>query len=502
MDVIANTVQAAARAGQSAKTDQKIRLIFCLLAAVIVATLLALMAASLLQDPDNWWQVKVGLDILANQTIPTVDTYSHTFAGQPWIAKEWLGQVFLALAYSAGGWNGVVVLTVATISLTAFLLAWVLSASLKPILAVALTLAVMILICPGFTARPHIFTFPIIIAWTAYLFRAAGEERGPPFGLLLLLCLWANLHASFTLGFVIAGFAGLDFLARTRLSKPRLLAQWIAFGLLCPLVSLLNPYGIKAILATLNVAYGNEAVPLISEWRPFNASTDYLQAAALLLGVFGLLVSGVRVGWANALFAIFALYLCLIHSRFAYVFFLLVPIVLAVSAAQQYPVLSFQRWTEAKRDRLEQFFGDRFWQICSGGAIALICATALLISTYQLAPSQKTSAQGALAFARDNHLSGNVLNSYGFGGTLIFHGIRTFIDGRTDQLFLDGFTAAADELGLNGGGASALLEQIEKYAIDWALLSPGDNRIALFDELLGWHRAYSDAYAVIYVRAG
>ncbi|TIN12901.1 MAG: hypothetical protein E5Y31_33350, partial [Mesorhizobium sp.] len=73
------------------------------------------------------------------------------------------------------------------------------------------------------------------------------------------------LHATFTLSFVIAAFAGLDLLARTGLSKPALPAKWVAFGLLCPLVSLIHPYGVQAILATLTVAFGNEAAPLIME---------------------------------------------------------------------------------------------------------------------------------------------------------------------------------------------------------------------------------------------
>ena len=64
------------------------------------------------------------------------------------------------------------------------------------------------------------------------------------------------------------------------------------FGLLCPLVTLLNPYGIKAILATFTVAYGNEAVPFITEWQPFDASQDTFQEAILLLSIFGLLVRG------------------------------------------------------------------------------------------------------------------------------------------------------------------------------------------------------------------
>ena len=171
-----------------------------------------------------------------------------------------------------------------------------------------------LLIAPIYSARPHIFTLPIIVIWTASLFRAARKEQAPPLWLLPLLWLWANLHATFTFGFVIAAFAGLDLLTRTRLSNPRLLARWIAFGLLCPLVSLINPYGVKAILATFTVAYGNEAVPFIIEWRPFDASEHGFQEVASCCCVFfGLLVSRLRVGWAKALFVLFTLHVYLTH---------------------------------------------------------------------------------------------------------------------------------------------------------------------------------------------
>ncbi|RVD32932.1 hypothetical protein EN746_37370, partial [Mesorhizobium sp. M8A.F.Ca.ET.023.02.2.1] len=165
--------------------------------------------------PDSWWHVKVGLDFLANQAFPTADPYSYTFAGHPWIAKEWLGQVFLSLAYRSGGWTGVATLIIAAIGLTVSVTAWFLSAWLKPVLAVALTFILAILIAPVYTARPHIFTLPIIVTWTAVLFRASAEEQAPRWWLLALVVLWANLHATFTLSFVIAAFAGLDLVART-----------------------------------------------------------------------------------------------------------------------------------------------------------------------------------------------------------------------------------------------------------------------------------------------
>ncbi|MFD2052419.1 hypothetical protein ACFSQT_04690 [Mesorhizobium calcicola] len=482
---------------EAAPYDERTRLIFCLFTACVAAALMVAFANSVLQDPDSWWQVKVGLDFLANRTFPTVDPYSYTFAGHPWIAKEWLGQVLLAIAYRAGGWNGVVTLIIATISLTVFLMGWFLSTWLKPIVAVTLAFVAAVAIGPIYTGRPHIFTFPIVIIWTAVLFRAAREERAPPSWLLVLVVLWANLHATFTLSFVIAAFAGLDLLTRTGLSKPALLAKWIAFGLLCPLVSLIHPYGVQAILATFAVAYGNEAVSLIVEWRPFNVQDYPLQEVVMLLALFGLLVSRLRIGWAKALFIVFTLHVFLAHVRFMYLFFLLVPLVIAMEVAQQFPSLSVTAWLVEKRDGLEEFAARRFYAICGTAAVLLIGAVAVLGSAYQLTPSPKTSASGALAFAESHHLSGNVLNSYDFGGTLIFHGIKTYIDGRTDQLFLGGFTKTEDDMGQSNG--KPLLEaQLKKYAVDWALLAAGDKRIPFFEEL-GWKRAYSDEYALIYL---
>ncbi|MER8850885.1 hypothetical protein NKI51_07985 [Mesorhizobium australicum] len=494
-----NKVEAIVPVFSPLEDAQRARLIFCLIGAGVMATVLATFASATLQDPDSWWHVKVGLDFLANGTLPTVDTYSYTFAGQPWIAKEWLGQVLLALAYSAGGWNGVVTLIIGTICLAVFLSGWFLSAHLKPVLAVALAFVAAFLISPIYTARPHVFTLPIIVVWTTMLSRAAQDEKAPPLWLLGLVVLWANLHATFTLSFIIAAFAGLDLLARTGLSKPALLAKWVAFGLLCPLVSLINPYGVQAILATLTVAYGNEAVPLILEWRPFNAQEQVLQEAATLLAFFGLLTSRLRIGWAKALFIVFTLHVYLSHLRFVYLFFLLVPLVVAVEVARQYPTLSASAWLNEERDGLEKFLASRFRLLRGATAVSLVVAILALNNAYQVAPSPKTSASGALAFARDHHLAGNVLNSYNFGGTLIFHDIKTYVDGRTDQLFLGGFTKADEAMGQTGG--KPLLEaQLKKYAIGWALLTAADTRIPFFAEL-GWKRAYADDYAVIYLPA-
>lgn len=477
---------------------KRIRLVLCLAAAFFVTLFLCLYARALLQDPDNWWQVKVGLDLLASRTIPTVDTYSHTFAGQPWIAKEWLAQVILAAGYTVFGWSGVAFITITAVAATMFLLAWSLSASLKPTVAIAVTLAITIAVGPVYNARPLIFSFPIIVVWTALLFQAAREERSPPFWALGLILLWANLHATFTFGFVIAAFAGLDCLSRVWFRQPKLIAKWVLFGLLCVLVTMINPYGFKAILATFTVASGNEAVSFINEWMPFNARSDVGAEVALLIVVAAILISGLRVRWTYAAFFVFTLHLFLSYSRFQYLWLLLVPLVLAVDVAAQFPVLSRQRWLAEPRELFEKALSAYAHPI-SGAFVACWVATAAVFISYStVAPAAKNSASGALAYAKQQGLTGNIFNAYDFGGSLIFHGIKTYIDGRTDQLFLGGFMQATIDMGTSAG-KPILQAQIAKYDIRWALLTAKDNRIPFFKELPGWRQAYADEFAVIYV---
>src|SRR6476661_190361 len=76
----------------------------------------------LLADPDSHWHVTVGHWIMQHRSVPTIDAYSFTMTGQPWIAKEWGSQVLMALAYDVGGWAGVVALAAAAFGVTSALL--------------------------------------------------------------------------------------------------------------------------------------------------------------------------------------------------------------------------------------------------------------------------------------------------------------------------------------------------------------------------------------------
>jgi hypothetical protein len=90
-----------------------------------------------------------------------------------------------------------------------------------------------------------------------------------------------------------------------------------------------------------------------------------------------------------------------------------------------------------------------------------------------------------------------VLNEYGFGGLLIFSGVRPFIDGRAD-LYGDDFMEMY--LSVVHAKGDMLDDVLCRYGIAWTMFGPETVVPALMDRTPGWRRLYSDNVAVIHVR--
>src|SRR4026209_1325901 len=77
-----------------------------------VAFFMLAFAAAVLQcsyiDPDLWWHLRAGQDIVHNLAIPHADIYSFTKSGSEWIAHEWLSEVILYGIYRFAGWGGLI----------------------------------------------------------------------------------------------------------------------------------------------------------------------------------------------------------------------------------------------------------------------------------------------------------------------------------------------------------------------------------------------------------
>src|SRR5947208_14701665 len=142
---------------------------------------------SLLTYHDTYWHGATGREIWQTLSFPQTDHFSWTFQGQRWIAKEWLSQLALFAAYYLGSWRGVILVTAAALALAYALLFTVLSRQMRLTVAAGIVMIAIILASKHFLARPHVFSFPLIVVWIAGLVRAVEEKRPPSWLLPLLL---------------------------------------------------------------------------------------------------------------------------------------------------------------------------------------------------------------------------------------------------------------------------------------------------------------------------
>lgn len=79
---------------------------------VLVLALTGVFILSLgpITDVDLWGHLAVGREIIRSHSVPTIELFSHTAAGRPWIAQEWLSGVVFSLLHSVAGLWGIALL--------------------------------------------------------------------------------------------------------------------------------------------------------------------------------------------------------------------------------------------------------------------------------------------------------------------------------------------------------------------------------------------------------
>jgi hypothetical protein len=106
----------------------------------------------------------------------------------------------------------------------------------------------------------------------------------------------------------------------------------------------------------------------------------------------------------------------------------------------------------------------------------------------------------AVNFLREqHHLSGRMLNEYVYGGYLIWAAPEypVFVDGRADVYEWTGVLPDYTRWATLQEDPNALLD---KYKVDFCLLSKNSPMAHVLPFLPGWKVAYSDTQAIIFVR--
>lgn len=206
----------------------------------------------LLTDSDTGWHIRTGEWILQNGRVPTVDLFSFTKTGQPWIAWEWLSDVAMALAHRIEGLAGVVLLAMLLLGVTSVSIyrEAVAKGSHRSIAIVLIWLA-MAASTIHWLARPHLVT-PLMAAVFCRILNSVERKQNPAplWSLPLLTILWANLHGGFFVGIALIctyaiGTGAEELLLGSRQNIWVRLRKYLLAGATCAMASLLNPYGYR-----------------------------------------------------------------------------------------------------------------------------------------------------------------------------------------------------------------------------------------------------------------
>jgi len=248
----------------------------------------------LFRDSDAGWHIRNGEEILISGQLPHTDHYSFTRAGTPWFAWEWGSDVMAGALDRAWGLTGVALFYGAAIAAGVWLwfrLHWALQGNF--LLACAMTPLFLSTANIHWLARPHVISWLFFLGTLLYCERRRGPFRWQEgLAAAVFSALWANVHASFFFGPVIALIYALGAVLRGLIwgDEGKLMLTpplWAALiGAVAPLA---NPYGYRLYVHVFRYLTDTDLLAHIGEYQTFNfhAAGSGQIVTTLILGMCG-----------------------------------------------------------------------------------------------------------------------------------------------------------------------------------------------------------------------
>jgi hypothetical protein len=476
-------------------------------AVIILFGLLFALAARFPTDTDTWWHLRSAEYTLQNGIIYT-DPFSFTKAGETWINHSWGAQIALYAFWRVGGNLGLSVF----MALLATLGMWfVYRVSAGSVYLRAFTLVVGAATAAVFwSPRPQMFSFLLsaVLLYLLHLHRREGVDR--LWFIPVLMGIWGNLHAGFSIGFILLGGSIVGaVISRVLTPTAEDVLTWAQIRklVIVTLVSVaaivINPYGLQMLAVPFQTIGIGALQNFIQEWNsPDFHGRETWPFILLLLGTLGAVGAGSkRLDWTDFLLFSGTAFMALLAGRN-----------IALFAVVATPILT---------RHLDSMLTDRGWIIKPVQRVTprmarlnLILVSVVLLGCLLkvltvLEPKTLREAQ-ALSLPLDvtdhlraSNLSGPMFNSYNWGGYLMFAWPQepVFVDGRTD-LYGDAFLS--NDYLKAATGADGWRETLDRYGIRLVVVEAGSGLARALATESGWRLDYGDAEkpAVVFVREG
>lgn len=288
---------------------------------IAVAAATALIAPWSMVDADALSRLAIGRTIVTTGQVPATDPFTFTDPQRPWSNPEWLGDTLLYLVHHHLGRAGAQLYKLTLIAggmVLTLLLAT--RAGATPLLAAGLLILLLPACVVRFTLRNEIHALWLVPAY-GLLLQAAIRDRRWLWGIVPLGVLWANLHASFPLGWVVLLSHWVQWLYRRGQPgdvRPPLNTLLLLL-LVHPALALVAPHPVDSYRQVLDHLTGAPIYrQLILEWQTTQTAPRMvalvLHLTALLglvsflpprhrePGPFLLLLAGLALGYASRRF--------------------------------------------------------------------------------------------------------------------------------------------------------------------------------------------------------
>jgi hypothetical protein len=479
---------------------------FVLLAAVVADTIQV-------ADTDLWMHVRFGQIVLHTGHLIRRDIFSYSAPGAPWFNHEWLADVVMALFYEARGVVGLKLMKFLCAAAIMALLAIGTAetgaeypAQLAALMVAALGLRLQI------QFRPQLFDYIFLSALLAMLARESRGRRARLWLAIPMMAVWANLHGGFWIGLVVLGLYAAVAGVQDRLAG-RGWRRAISLGALTSaalLATLINPFGIRE----LYVVVGKFSEPILALNRnvEFQSPLYLLATSDSRLGMFYGWLFPIAITTAAlitfaltprrddfALMAVAAMMICASLYAVRNMAFAVIACT-APLAGHLALVIASARGGDAERPRHDV--------AARASAPAQLLALALIVF---LAASSKIFSPrlpiyldypvGAVAFMQRNHLSGNILSTYAWGGYIVWHDVPP------SKVFFDSFderypqSVQYDYLRFTTVGSDDT-RVLDRYPHDYVLVPASSYLDLLMAKRSDWAPIYRDSVCVLFARAG
>jgi hypothetical protein len=446
----------------------------------------------LLQDSDTYWHIEIGQWILDHAAVPYSDFYSFTRSGSPWMSNAWLSQVLYATAFAHAGWAGPVALAALATAAALMIFLKQIECCFEPVHRILLALLALVLSAPHLLARPHVLALPLMVAWAGGLIRAVDQRSPPPWLLLPLMAVWANLHGGFLLGLALIAPIALEALWQSvEGQRVAALKQWSLFAIAALLASCCTPYLHNTLIAAATIMNLGQVLTVVSEWRPADFSS-FGPFEAALLGLVGLaLHRGVVLSLPRIALLLLLTHMALSHMRCLEAFAFLVPLAMARPFRDRAAPATPADAIDTRASSLVSVLGVL---AVIGGTLA---STMIYAAHHDFAFVRTQAPAAALDLLRRCQAR-RIFNDYQFGGFLIANHVPAFIDGRA-ELYGEKFAMNYIKT-VEGRSLDQLTGLLDEFQVDATLLTPDRPAAQLLDHMPGWTRLYADDIAVIHVR--